>query len=162
MADDSPITTDPPAKLHRDAGSIDALGSDAVERQFRVTAEQVAQWRLTGVPRGHRARFLTFARTLRAEASGDVRRPRPWHKHAEMVDLIGWDIVAARYGLSPQRLAQWRVHGIPWTHRAHFAAFAREYEAARGFRVPADFVTPPDLPAPPRGKRPPRQAEAAE
>jgi hypothetical protein len=68
------------------------------------------------------------------------------HKHARIIDIIGGEAIRERYQLSRQRLSKWRKEGIPWTHRAHFAAFARQYERQLKFRLPRDFLTPPDLP----------------
>jgi hypothetical protein len=65
----------------------------------------------------------------------------PTHAHASLIDAIGRDKVRAQFGLSPQRLHNWRIRGIPHTHRPAFAHLA----ILVGTPIPEGFLDPPHV-----------------
>jgi hypothetical protein len=61
------------------------------------------------------------------------------HAHSNIIDGLGPSLLRNQFRLSYGRLANWRVRGIPHTHRAAVAQIA----ALHGVGVPPDFLAPP-------------------
>jgi hypothetical protein len=62
-----------------------------------------------------------------------------WHPHDSFMAEIGHGLIRERFGLSPQRLHNWRVRGVPSTHRPALAVLA----ALHSKPIPDGFLDPP-------------------
>jgi hypothetical protein len=70
------------------------------------------------------------------------RRPRTAapHPHEAFIELVGQGWLREQFGLTPQRLHNWKIRGIPTTHRSAVARMAMLKEVA----IPDGFLDPPE------------------